>query len=277
MKECLVISGGGIYGSLFLGVLQFLKESGRLNEITHYVGSSIGGMLVCLLACGFDTKDLYKNMLHVEKYNTCQDIDIGNLFINCGISTGNSIFEYIRDIIGTKHNGDITFQELYKKTGKQVTVTSVNVNSMQLEFINHKTFPNIPVWKAIELTCNVPILFTLKEYNGNKYIDGSFSNNFPIDYALNVYGFKIDQIYGICKTAKLDALKNNDFFAYIQRLIHIILFTNHHHEPSSQTLNILNVHLDKPFNENILEMNIDTLIELYDYGYEFIKKELINT
>ena len=51
--EKLVISGGGIKGLSGLGALQYLEDNKLLESINTYIGTSIGGIILYLLAIGY--------------------------------------------------------------------------------------------------------------------------------------------------------------------------------------------------------------------------------
>ena len=44
----LLISGGGIYGIMILGIIKYLQEYNILDNIKKYLGTSVGA-IICLL------------------------------------------------------------------------------------------------------------------------------------------------------------------------------------------------------------------------------------
>ena len=62
----------------------------------------------------------------------------------------------------------ITFNELYKKTKKMLTITVTCLNTQNIIYYNYKSFPNFIISKAIIMSMCVPILFKpIKDDNNN--------------------------------------------------------------------------------------------------------------
>jgi len=53
----------------------------------------------------------------------------------------------------------ITMAEYYKLTEIELTCTSVDLNTKILRFFNHKTTPDLPVCRAVQLTGSFPVGF----------------------------------------------------------------------------------------------------------------------
>jgi len=47
--------------------------------------------------------------------------------------------------------------------------------------LNHKTDPDLLLYKAITMSSAFPFVFKPIEYNGEYYIDGGLCNNFPFN------------------------------------------------------------------------------------------------
>jgi predicted acylesterase/phospholipase RssA len=123
-------------------------------------------------------------------------------------------------------------KELYDLNGIEFTCTAVDLDDKILRLFNHKTAPNLPVCKAIQLSGSFPVAFqsqkwekswgkyyvhyinTRKEIDlsGHMMTDGGLLANFPIKYIDNeemrpmyfshqknpkntiLYGFGLEQI-----------------------------------------------------------------------------------
>ena len=60
----LVISGGGINGLGFIGIIKYLSENNLLNNIQHYVGTSAGAIIGYLLSIGYNFLEIYEFCTH---------------------------------------------------------------------------------------------------------------------------------------------------------------------------------------------------------------------
>jgi len=56
-------------------------------------------------------------------------------------------------------------------------------NSDHLKILNYQNTPNMSLHDAIRFSISTPVLFKKRKHNGEVYIDGGCSNNFPIQYA----------------------------------------------------------------------------------------------
>ena len=60
----LVLSGGGLKGISFLGVLEYLQRHNKLNvhNLDTYAGSSAGAIISAMLCVGLTTAELFKSV-----------------------------------------------------------------------------------------------------------------------------------------------------------------------------------------------------------------------
>ena len=61
----LVLSGGGLAGLSYVGVLKYLSESGLGADITHVSGTSMGAWFATAFALGISSADLDTMVHHV--------------------------------------------------------------------------------------------------------------------------------------------------------------------------------------------------------------------
>ena len=76
----LVISAGGINGYIFIGILKYLNEKGYLNNITKYIGCSVGSILCFLLSINYSIEEIEKIFLSLDVNDLLNEFNI-NLFI----------------------------------------------------------------------------------------------------------------------------------------------------------------------------------------------------
>jgi hypothetical protein len=56
-------------------------------------------------------------------------------------------------------------KEYYRLTGIEFTCTTVDVHDEILRFLNHKTAPDLPVAKAVQITGSFPVAFKAQRWN----------------------------------------------------------------------------------------------------------------
>lgn len=96
-------------------------------------------------------------------------------------------------------------KQYYLMTQIELTCTSVDLNNKVLRFFNHKTTPDLPVCRAVQMTGSFPIGFKPQQWKsewgkyhvhlleqkmeidltGHEFTDGGLLANFPIKYMDN--------------------------------------------------------------------------------------------
>jgi predicted acylesterase/phospholipase RssA len=77
---------------------------------------------------------------------------------------------------------DLTFKELYELTGKNLVVTGTGLNKRESHFYTRFSNPNMPIFKAIEISTALPFLFPPIKWGEDLLVDGGILENFPIYY-----------------------------------------------------------------------------------------------
>ena len=170
----LFISAGGINGYIFIGILKYLDENKYLNKINKYFGCSVGSILCFLLSINYSVEEIEKIFLKLNVDNLLNDFNI-NLFIKYKCVYNNyKIVNYIKELISNKGiNNNITLKEHYEMFNKKICFVVSNITTNKCEYITHKNYPNLKLWKAILMSISIPIIFPSVKYNDNFYVDGA--------------------------------------------------------------------------------------------------------
>ena len=184
--KSLVLSGGGLRGITYVGLVKYLEENNMFNNIEHFIGSSAGGIFCFLFNMGYNFSELDKIIKIIfptfYKYQTITIDSIINLLNTYGLEEGKKINQLLKRLMIRKgFSPYITFKELYEKTNKKLTITVTNLNERKPIYINYQTFPDLKVIDGIEMTYKIPVLFVPIVYQNNYYADGGITNNFPIN------------------------------------------------------------------------------------------------
>lgn len=176
--DALVLSGGGVKGIAMLGSMAYLHEIGALNNVTHFVGTSVGAVVATVMAMRAEPREVYKR--HVATFRYMPDIDITRLQSHFGLDSGKNLEKWIASLIP-----DDTFESFYETFGTTVTVVSTNLNSHATEYFSRHTTPTLSIRLALRMSCSVPLYFSAVKYNGCMYVDGGVSNNFAVRHAVD--------------------------------------------------------------------------------------------
>lgn len=225
-KKNLALSGGGIKGITHLGALYALDKLDILQNITHFSGTSVGSLIIGLHVIGYSPLELYE-FIKVFNFDELKNMDINNIN-NFGFDTGTKMEYVIRRLITNKgFNNNITLQEIFNKTGKHITLTTVCVNTMTLCLLSHDLWPDLELAKAIMMSITIPLIFCPVIYNNNMYVDGACLDNFPV----NVFG-DMEETIGLIITESNDRVDINDLETYMIRVFKCIANSsnnNHKH------------------------------------------------
>lgn len=180
----LVLSGGGLLGFSYIGLLRYLEENNLLSQIKSISGSSVGAIFATLFIIGCKSDELqnfYTNIVIKDyvKLNAESFINFSKLK---GLENGNGIMSVFNKFLLKKTgNQNITFLELYKKFNITLQVGVTNLTKYKFEIFNHINKPNIPVNLAVRASIAMPLILEPIVIDGDLYCDGGLIENLPIE------------------------------------------------------------------------------------------------
>lgn len=180
----LLLGPGKEKGFLLLGALFALQLKGYLMNINEYVGVSVGSIVAVYLVMGLNFREIFYEALNFNLFENWGDISIVNWFIsegNSGIVKSSKIKGRVDKWMIEKYGKSLTFEQLWRFTGKKLTITITDRTSPEYPkaiYMNHETYPNYNVADAIIESCSIPGLIEMINPN---HIDGAFSDPFPIE------------------------------------------------------------------------------------------------
>ena len=152
-KVGLVLGGGGAKGAATIGALKVIEQSGV--KIDYIAGTSIGAIIGALYSAGYsadEIRDLFASLKWQE------------------LLKANLLESKFRDLLSDKGISKFTDLQI------PFRCVAVNVNTERDE-----EFGNGQVSQAIRASMTIPPLYKPVELNGEKYVDGGFMNNLPVD------------------------------------------------------------------------------------------------
>ena len=181
--DSLIFCSGGTKGISYLGCIKYLMERDKLNDFNEYGGVSVGSIfaLIALLGTQNEYSKIYDYVMNIDISKYGNDIDylafVNYFGINLGIKVYESIIEIIKHFSGLTNP---TFKELYEKYNKKLDIISYCLNDICQCHFNYITEPDMKVSVAIRASISIPIYFSPVFYKDKYFIDGAYSNIFPI-------------------------------------------------------------------------------------------------
>lgn len=258
-KNILVLSGGGIKGICFIGSLQALKEINILNSINTFAGTSVGSIIIFLIIIGYSPSELYE-FIKIFNFSNLNNFDINMLLTNFGLNNGNMIIEMLNNfLIKKNYNKDITFKELYEKTNKEFIVTITNINKHICEYVSYKNYPDLNIVLAIRMSISIPLIFTPVKFNNNLYVDGSCTDNLPMEIFKNQ-----ENVLGLYIDDEVNEIEINNFENYGFSILNSMM--------NQKKINKKNtiVIYTKNINSSNFNISLDKKNELYNLGYNSV-------
>ena len=241
--DTLVCSGGGTKGIAYVGIIKYLDELKKNREleekkpdfcekdciypkinIKRITCVSVGCFMGLLYTLGYTYDELIEEIETVE-LNRLMDVKIKNFLQKYGLESGKKIIEWLESFLVKKgYVKEISFMQLYKKTGIHLEILSSNVNKYKLSIFDYKNTPNLKIIRAIRMSIGIPLFFSVEKYKGDIHVDGGLITNYPM------YFFKDDlsKVLG-CKLVTMNEtisdhdVKIDNFSDYISNLLQFFM------------------------------------------------------
>jgi TAG lipase / steryl ester hydrolase / phospholipase A2 / LPA acyltransferase len=196
-RSALMLSGGGVLGFYHLGVVKTLLDQGLLPRVIS--GSSAGALVAGTLGTHTD-KELERFYdpanVHFEAEREA------NAFTRMFFGANPQIDVADLEKLVARMIPDLTFQEAYEKTGRQISIPVAPAELHQRSrLLNAITSPNVYVRAAVMASCAVPgvfppVMLMAKNQHGErqpylptrKWVDGSIADDLPAKRLQRLYG-----------------------------------------------------------------------------------------
>ena len=202
MIKHIVLSGGGPTGLLYYGALKHLFEQKfiKIENIKSIYGTSIGAIIGVILLLKYDWKTLDDYFLKRpwEKVFKIAPDNLFELYSNKGMFQFSIVKEMLKPLLTAKDlSEDITLKEFYEYNQIDFHCFTSEMNSFIKVDLNHKTYPELSLIRALEMTSAVPILFKPIIEGDKCYVDGGLFDNYPINECLATEKCSENEILGI--------------------------------------------------------------------------------
>lgn len=194
-QSALMLSGGAALGLFHLGVLKAMFDEQLLPKVIS--GSSAGSIMAAVLGTHTDDELLAifePEYLYVEAFRT-----VGWR----GTLKGQGLLDPAQLELALERNvKDLTFEEAYKLTGRQINITVSPADPHQeSRLLSALTSPHVLIRKASLASCAIPyvyppVMLWAKNIHGEKcpfipsrqWVDGSIKNDLPAQRLARLYG-----------------------------------------------------------------------------------------
>ncbi len=195
-RSALMLSGGGVLGFYHLGVVKTLLEQGLLPRVIS--GSSAGSLVAGTLGTRTD-KELQR---FYDPANVMSEAEReAGAFSRMFFGANPQIDVADLEKLIARMIPDLTFQEAYEKTGRQISISVAPAELHQRSrLLNAITSPNVYVRAAVMASCAVPgvfppVMLMAKNQHGErqpylptrKWVDGSIADDLPAKRLQRLY------------------------------------------------------------------------------------------
>lgn len=213
IKE-LCLAGAADRGISYIGVFGCFVEHDLLDLKKLYC-VSIGSLIGTLHLIGYTPDEMIEIVLS-QDISDFEDISIKSVLTNGSVLDGGKYRLWVMGLINKKVDPMITFKGMFDKNGVFLNISAVSLDSGEdgLEYFNHETTPDMPIYYAVLASMAIPLLFPPMVYNNKRYIDGAVLENFPVHLlSQDGVGFRIT-------SQVLDADLTN--ITYVMKIIDLI-------------------------------------------------------
>lgn len=272
--DTIVLGGGSIKGLYELGAVRYLEEIGYYDykNVKNFMGTSAGAMIALLLSTGMSPVDILRNLLNI---NTILETDLSledilNFKEDGGILEIDVIVDHVKNMIKKKYNIIPTMKDLYLITKKRLVITTTNVSKSKAVYIDYNSHPDMSCIDALKMSCCIPLVFKRITYQGEFYVDGGITDNFPIKHADN----GINKTMGIC-VEEVQEKGKEDFLGYLYKLINVPINEIQKRQVEQINKKTLIVYI-KTKGVNSLNFNVaqDVKTKMFVDGYNVAKEEV---
>jgi NTE family protein len=293
----LLLSGAGVYGMLYLGLLKFIKN--KELTITNYYGVSAGSLACLFLILNYTFDEAYYifekyDIVNLLKLKPEDIIKINNRY---GINNGTKFESLIKHVLEYKDiNPYCSLLDLYNLTSKEFYIGVTKLLSSEFILVSHHNYPDIPVWLAIRMSCSIPFVFNPiidKIYLNDIIVDGGLLNNCPINILIennikyhNYIAINLNDESTINSINDISTITDIGFINYF-KLIYKKIFTLQYTNNKTYINNILTIstlkynniidnYIVKQEKINIIDSFTNELYELYKQKYKKYESKLDN-
>jgi len=182
----LALSGGGMKGMAYVGMLKAMEEiPGLVEGIREITGTSIGAMCGLLMVLGYTSTELTDLFLDTIDFSRMvQGSSLLNLLTPgiTGLDDGAYMETVMEELLTRKGvSPTLTFRGAHELGLRRLCCVVTNLSRKCDMFLNVDSAPDLRVVDAVRMSMAVPFLFAHGTLEGDIIVDGGLTNNLPVN------------------------------------------------------------------------------------------------
>lgn len=241
-KYGIVFSGGGARALMHLGVLESLLNENITPKVV--AGASMGALVGAFYASGYKPKEILSIVIseRIQKY-------FNILFLRKGFREQKLLKELLNKYLKIDSFDRLKY-ELY------ISVTNLNSGSNEIRHEGR-------MFDYLIASASFPLIFKPKLINGQYYVDGGVTNNFPANALMG----KCEKIIGVHTN---HIAKKDDIAGVMQLMERLYRISIYNTVRSKEGL--CDYYIDPPEARNYDTFDFSKINEIYSLGLEQGKK-----
>lgn len=280
------LSGGGMKGICYLGVLRYMYIENLMDNIKFIHGTSIGSFFTLAFALKIPLDEFEDDVKEIIKtFNEHEDLAITQrkiydiMYMNGICDIRFMMKPFIKYLKKHYDIDDITFQELSKKTGVNIYIKCMNINTGKSRTFSNEDSPNVSVLDACVASMIIPFLMQPIKIEDDYYIDGETCHDRNIEMFENALDKnKLHILICECREYTMETIENDskiDFMKFSTRVFNILLkkifymfkLSTHELKTEEYVLKIHDFHYKNAIQLKLKESN-ELRIETSDEDFE---------
>lgn len=262
----LTIGGGNFKGISYVGALEYLYQNNMIKNIENFYGSSVGTIIGIFYIIGYTPFEIFNILLNLNLQDYW-DFSFNNLEYSFSLIS-DSFFKKIKKVFEKMENCDITFLEFYNKYNVKLNLFATSLTQRKNVCFNVETHPNTNVFKVLQASCSIPLIFSPVNINDEYYIDGCMKciDGISKNIILNDENIHF-VIKGDCSVKKIGS-----FIEYISEVINCTL----QNEENFNTEYTISIKTSKEYQNkyNFNDIKFNDKIKLFYLGLSQAKNAL---
>jgi NTE family protein len=250
-KVGVFLSGGGALGFAHIGMLQAMEEEGITPD--YVAGASMGALVGAVYSAGHSPEEIKKIVLDEKLYRKSRLFSLSGAKVKgVSLSSHKKVRKILEKYIGTDNFAEL--QRHYMVSVSNLTQSTTEVKDSGSHLID---------WVLASMS--IPAVFEPVVMDGNIYIDGGSLNHFPTKEIRE----KVDILIGVDVMPGKDTVVINNIPDMISNYIHSVAMIS-----GKEGRALCDYLIDSPAINYYRIMDFEKFEEIYNYGYETMKKYL---
>jgi len=185
-----VYSAAGLFVFVHCGARDVIREAaayqglGPRLRLRETIGTSAGSVAALCDVLGLSGSVMFECLRRVsEEESETLHLNPMRMFSTLGMISP-AILEALALMLLRQRVGDqastLTLGGMHDMTGIRFVAVAYNVSQEQVAYLSHETYPDLPVWKAICMSCCIPGLVEPIVWGGSMYVDGGVCEALPV-------------------------------------------------------------------------------------------------